>query len=29
VSLGKLKILSIEIVGDKLVVEADGDISVE
>ena len=29
VSLGRLKILSIQIVGDKLVVEADGDISVE
>ena len=29
VSLGRLKILSIQIVGDKLVVEADGDLSVE
>ncbi len=29
VSLGRLKILSIQVVGDKLVVEADGDISVE
>jgi hypothetical protein len=29
VSLGRLKILSVQIVGDKLVVEADGDISVE
>lgn len=29
VTLGRLKILSIQIVGDKLVVEADGDLSVE
>ncbi|HEY1804500.1 MAG TPA: hypothetical protein VGG45_08450 [Terracidiphilus sp.] len=29
VSLGRLKILSIQIVGDKLVVEADGDLSVQ
>jgi hypothetical protein len=29
VSLGRLKILSIQIVSDKLVVEADGDLSVE
>ncbi|HVN93390.1 MAG TPA: hypothetical protein VMT38_06830 [Terracidiphilus sp.] len=29
VSLSRLKILSIQIVGDKLVVEADGDLSVE
>jgi hypothetical protein len=29
VNLGRLKILSIQIVGDKLVVEADGDLSVE
>jgi hypothetical protein len=29
VSLGRLKIQSIEVVGDKLVVDADGDLSVE
>jgi hypothetical protein len=29
VNLGRLKILSIQIVGDKLVVDADGDLSVE
>jgi hypothetical protein len=29
VALGRLKIQSIEVVGDKLVVDADGDISVE
>ena len=29
VTLGRLKILSIEILGDRLVVEADGDLSVE
>ena len=29
ISLSRLKILSIQVVGDKLVVEADGDLSVE